>query len=279
MTEGAPCAYRYDTVYLWATRIVLLLCPPGHCSPLLTQAACMHVQGMLPRRETDRCASWSSTEAQTMRWCAWNHHNCTYRTRVATTAALHWVSCDTRSSPHASVPRPQVEDMFFNIPTRRKALRSASEEYQRVLDVVTRYAIHYGARGVGFTCKKHGSTTTDVHTHAKASVLDNVGALFGRSLQRELLPVAHSVGYDSETKTDSRADGPGSMAVKFKLSGFVSNANYSMKKSVFILFINHRLVDCPVLKRVCQEPCFGCVSGCFTQSLVCAVPGRRGCVQ
>ena len=44
--------------------------------------------------------------------------------------------------------------MFFNVPTRRRALKSASDEYQRVLDVVTRYAVHYGARGVSFTCKK-----------------------------------------------------------------------------------------------------------------------------
>lgn len=51
-------------------------------------------------------------------------------------------------------PHLQVEDLFYNVLTRRNALRSASEEYGKIVDVVTRYAIHAGGRGVSFTCKK-----------------------------------------------------------------------------------------------------------------------------
>ena len=49
---------------------------------------------------------------------------------------------------------PQVEDLFYNVQTRRKALKSHAGEYSRILDVVSRYAIHYGDSKVGFTCKK-----------------------------------------------------------------------------------------------------------------------------
>lgn len=45
-----------------------------------------------------------------------------------------------------------AENLFYNVPARRKALKHPGEEYQRVLDVVTRYAIHYS--GVSFSCKK-----------------------------------------------------------------------------------------------------------------------------
>ncbi|CAI5458153.1 unnamed protein product [Closterium sp. Yama58-4] len=45
-----------------------------------------------------------------------------------------------------------VEDLFFNVPARRKAFRSHSEEYARILDVLSRFAIHN--YDVCFSCKK-----------------------------------------------------------------------------------------------------------------------------
>lgn len=46
----------------------------------------------------------------------------------------------------------QIEDLFYNTPTRLSALRSSSEEYSRILDVVTKYAVHNPK--VSFLCKK-----------------------------------------------------------------------------------------------------------------------------
>lgn len=48
----------------------------------------------------------------------------------------------------------KVEDLFYNLTTRKQALKNASEQYSRILDVVQKYAIHFGAKGVGFVCKK-----------------------------------------------------------------------------------------------------------------------------
>jgi DNA mismatch repair protein MLH1 len=48
--------------------------------------------------------------------------------------------------------RAQVENLFYNVPARLSALRSSSEEYARILDVVTKYAVHNA--GVSFLCKK-----------------------------------------------------------------------------------------------------------------------------
>lgn len=47
-----------------------------------------------------------------------------------------------------------AEDLFYNAPLRRRALKSAAEEYNRALEVAGKYAVHYGGRGVGFVCKK-----------------------------------------------------------------------------------------------------------------------------
>jgi hypothetical protein len=48
----------------------------------------------------------------------------------------------------------QIEDLFYNTPTRLAAVRNASEEYARILDVMTKYAVHNPA--VSFFCKKVG---------------------------------------------------------------------------------------------------------------------------
>lgn len=43
-----------------------------------------------------------------------------------------------------------VEDLFYNMNIRKRALKSAVEEYQRITDVVQKYAIHNA--NVGMSC-------------------------------------------------------------------------------------------------------------------------------
>jgi len=138
-----------------------------------------------------------------------------------------------------------VEDMFHNMPTRRKAFKNTSDEYRRILNVMTHYAIHYGDSQISFTCKKHGqaNTTPDLHTPSNSSTLDNIKLTYGQSLAKELLPldIRHEPDEDFESAPDD---------VRFSLKGYISNANYSSKKNTFILFINNRLVECLSMKRL-----------------------------
>ncbi|KAG0308102.1 DNA mismatch repair protein [Dissophora globulifera] len=126
-----------------------------------------------------------------------------------------------------------AEDLFYNVPTRRKALKNASEEYNRILDVVNRYAIHN--EGVSVTCKKVGSNTPDVHTTTTATVLDNIRQIYGSAVANELLSLEKNFP-----------------PYQLKVKGWISNANYSVKKFAFLLFINHRSVDSPAIRKAIE---------------------------
>ena len=127
-----------------------------------------------------------------------------------------------------------VEDLFYNIPTRRAALRSASEEHNKIAEVVTKYAIHNA--GVGFVLKKQGESGVDVRTSHANTVVDNIKTVYGPSVAKEL--IEFSIEDDK---------------YKFKSKGHISNVNYSVKKMIFLLFINNRLVDCTPLKRAIEH--------------------------
>jgi len=123
-----------------------------------------------------------------------------------------------------------VEDLFYNVPNRLGALRSHAEEFNKISEVMTRYAVHNA--GVGFTLKKAGESGVAVKTQAANSTIDNIRVLYGPTVAKELI----------EFKMEDER-------FKFKVSGLVTNVNYNIKKSIFLLFINHRLVESTALKK------------------------------
>jgi DNA mismatch repair protein MLH1 len=130
----------------------------------------------------------------------------------------------------------QVEDLFYNVPTRKKALKNTAEEFNKILEVVQKYAIHN--HSVGFVCKKYGSSHPDLQSISSPSVLDIIRTVYGNAIAKELL--------------DFQAE---NQVWEFTSKGYISNANYNSKRKEFILFINRihclldRLVDCPTLKK------------------------------
>lgn len=126
-----------------------------------------------------------------------------------------------------------VEDLFYNIPTRRRAFRSASEEYTKIIDLVGRYAVH--CSHVAFTCKKQGDNSMGISVTANASVLDRIRQTHGSAVANELI----------ELKCNNQTLG-------FKASGFVSNANYNVKRTSFLLFINHRSVESTPIRKALE---------------------------
>ncbi|KAK9367181.1 histidine kinase-like ATPase [Lipomyces kononenkoae] len=130
-----------------------------------------------------------------------------------------------------------VEDLFFNVPSRLRAFRSPAEEYNRIADVVGRYAIH--SEGIAFTCKKHGEAHHSLMVTAQASTIDRIRTVYGVAIANELVKV--------DVSADKRIGLVGA-------SGYITNANFNAKKSYQpVLFINHRAVTCDPLKRALAQ--------------------------
>jgi DNA mismatch repair protein MLH1 len=148
----------------------------------------------------------------------------------------------------------QYEDLFYNIPTRRRALSNPNDEYVKILEVLQKYAIHnpYTA----FTCKKYGTPVSDLCTPGgvNSRIVDVIGVIYGHAFAKELIPVQvsnSSVLPDVDTTATGCVDAPrpsSGYRVEFSCRGLITNANYSVKKPGFVLFINNRLVDCSSLK-------------------------------
>ena len=138
--------------------------------------------------------------------------------------------------PVAGRPGTQimVEDLFYNVPTRRRAFRSPSDEYNKIIDMVGRYAVH--CSHVAFSCKKQGDASTSVAIQSGASVVDRIRQLYGGSVASEII--------EYETSDDRWG---------FKARGWATNANYSIKKTTLLLFINHRSVESTNIRKALEQ--------------------------
>ncbi|KAK6438869.1 DNA mismatch repair protein Mlh1 [Oleoguttula sp. CCFEE 5521] len=128
----------------------------------------------------------------------------------------------------------QVEDLFYNVPTRRRAFRSASEEYNKIAELVGKYAVH--CAHVAFSCKKAGESGAGIAVPVSATVKDRIRILHSGAIANEIVDVDVS-----------------NEQYGFKAKGLVSTANYIGKRTTMLLFINHRSVDSSVIKRALEQ--------------------------
>ncbi|CAF3299294.1 unnamed protein product [Rotaria socialis] len=137
-----------------------------------------------------------------------------------------------------------IEDLFCNNPIRLKMMKSASEEYTRMVDCVMKMALRN--THVSFTLKRDTQLEPDIHTDGKETItiLHNMKMLYGADMVKDM--------YETMINTD---DTP----YKFQCKACFTGTQYSCSSKAtpismtFILFINGRLVDCQPLKKSIQQ--------------------------
>lgn len=162
--------------------------------------------------------------------CAWKAHYAAGKL----TPSKPGQSADPKACAGRQGTQIQVEDLFYNVPTRRRAFRSTSEEYAKIMEQVGKYAVH--CQGVAFTCKKHGESGAGIAIPMAASTKDRIRIVHNSAVANELI--------DFELANEQYG---------FKTKGLASNANYNGKRTTLLLFINHRSVDSSVIKKAVEQ--------------------------
>ncbi|MEG2068225.1 MAG: DNA mismatch repair endonuclease MutL [Acidaminococcaceae bacterium] len=81
-----------------------------------------------------------------------------------------------------------VEDLFFNVPARRKFLKTTSTEGRYVNDIVSKIAL--SRPDVHFKLVNNDKEV--LNTPGNGNVLDTISALYGKKVTEQLLPVSYS---------------------------------------------------------------------------------------
>lgn len=113
-----------------------------------------------------------------------------------------------------------VRDLFYNLPVRKKFLKSDISEGNYVSNIVNKLAL--GNSDISFKFIRDNKTI--LQTSKNSNLLDNIYNILGKDIAKALIPIE----YDDN---------------KFKLSGYISNINlYRGNRNHQYLYINGRYV-------------------------------------
>jgi DNA mismatch repair protein MutL len=125
-----------------------------------------------------------------------------------------------------------VRDLFFNVPARRKFLRSEQTELAHIASLATHYSLACPGKAIEL---RHNQTEL-LHVSPASTVRERVFQIFGSQTLEELIELEQTV---REIPAEDQDDSPQVL----RLSGFLSRPQVQKlnRNSVF-LFVNGRLI-------------------------------------
>ncbi|CAH8513811.1 unnamed protein product [Schistosoma haematobium] len=178
------------------------------------------------------------------------NQNCAFKVRYRAGVA------ESKPVPCAGNPGTTIvaENLFYNAPIRKSALKNGREELSKVTDVVAQYAIHY-AQQCGFHLHSESATgkssiEQDLRTSAGWSRTDAIRAVIGSSIEQNLISFTSSQCSSSEsTRLAIERYGLRYEGLLTAPNQVSSGCSPSLKLN---LFINNRLVSCTPIKRIVE---------------------------
>jgi DNA mismatch repair protein MutL len=141
-----------------------------------------------------------------------------------------------------------VEHLFFNLPARRKFLRSASSELRRILGIIQAYALAFPETAFAL-----GEGGRDVAFYASSGLRERVEAVIGAEIFKHLIPVEGTVG-------------------RLRIHGFVSLPDLTRaNRYLQFSFINRRFARDRILSHALNQAYQSLVPGDRFPVIVCFV--------
>ncbi|WP_031496605.1 DNA mismatch repair endonuclease MutL [Bryobacter aggregatus] len=123
-----------------------------------------------------------------------------------------------------------IRDLFFNVPARKKFLRSEQTELAHIASLVTHYSLAHPDKSF----ELHHGPSELLRVTPVSTALERVFQVFGNRILEDL------VEFGPETKSLSTPEGE---QKKFSLSGFVSKPHIQkLNRNSIYLFVNGRLI-------------------------------------
>jgi DNA mismatch repair protein MutL len=125
----------------------------------------------------------------------------------------------------------KIKDLFYNVPARKKYLKSERTELAHITDWVMRFALAYPE--IRFRLVKNG--TEVLSTQGTGRLFDTIAGIMGSSFARELIPLEH-------------------VSDEFKLTGFIGKPVLARRDTTYqFIYVNRRFVNSRMVSRALGE--------------------------
>lgn len=124
-----------------------------------------------------------------------------------------------------------IEDLFYNVPVRKKYLKSTRTELDRILNVIEHIALSHPE--IGFLVQYQGKTL--LHSHANTEPINHIYSLLGKDIAQNLIELSFETA-------------------SYKIHGYISNNKlYRSTPEREYLFVNGRSVQSPEISKLIRK--------------------------
>jgi DNA mismatch repair protein MutL len=145
----------------------------------------------------------------------------------------------------------EVRSLFFNVPARRKFLRSETTETRNVEHQFFLQALAYSR--IAFALVRDGKAPLQLP--ATISLRDRLRDLYGAQLLKDLLPLAADAdGGRSSATPRARGARPSNASARVRVSGFIGRGGVSRQtRAQQFVFVNGRAIDSGIVNSALRE--------------------------